>query len=129
MTTLQSEARSAYTANTVATASPATLLVMLVERLVLDAERGLRCQLAGDGIAGSTHLQHAQAIVTELQATLDVEGWTGGRELMALYVYLQKLLVRGSARRDQRATKEAVLLCRHLRDTWKQAAVLAARGR
>jgi flagellar protein FliS len=129
MTTLQSDARSAYTGNTVSTASPAALLVMLVDRLVLDVERGLRCQMAGDGVAGSQHLQHAQAIVTELQATLDVEGWTGGRELMGLYVYIQKLLVRASAQRNQRAAKEAVLLCRHLRDTWKQAAALAARGR
>lgn len=127
MTITQQDARSAYRGNSVGTATPAQLLVMLFDRLVLDAERGLRALQAGD--TGETHTQllHAQAIVTELQATLDVEGWTGGRELMSLYAYLQRRMIQANVRRDVRAGREVVHLTRHLRDTWKRAAELAAR--
>lgn len=128
MTTLQSNARSAYTGNTVATASPAKLLVMLFDRLVLDTERGLRALMAGDRAESHRQLVHAQAIVSHLQGTLDTEGWTGGHELMALYDYLQRRLVQANVRKDQRAGREVVALSRHLRDTWTRAAQLAARG-
>lgn len=129
MTTLHAEARSAYQGNTVATASPAKLLVMLFDRLVLDTERGLRALAAGDNIEAHNQLTHAQAIVTHLRASLDPEGWRGGPELMALYGYLQRRLVHANVRHDQRAGREVVGLSRHLRDTWKRAAELAARGR
>jgi flagellar secretion chaperone FliS len=126
MTTMHDDARSAYTSNTVGTASPAQLLVMLYDRLVLDVERALRAQMKDDAAGASTQLLHAQAIITELQVSLEVEGWKGGRELMALYGYLQRRLIQANVRRDQRATKEVLVHCRSLRDTWKRAALLAA---
>ena len=128
MSTMHSDARSAYQSNSVATASPARLLVMLFDRLVLDVERGVRAQMASDWQEANNQLQHAQAIVTHLQSTLDPEGWTGGPELMALYGYVQRRLIQANVRRDQRAGRECVALTRHLRDTWTRAAELAARG-
>lgn len=127
MTTMHSsDARAAYQSNSIATAAPAQLLVMLFDRLVLDVERGVRAQMASDWQEANNHLQHAQAIVTHLQSTLDTEGWTGGPELMALYAYVQRRLIQANVRRDQRAGRECVALTRHLRDTWKRAAELAA---
>lgn len=128
MTITQQDARSAYQSTTAATATPGQLLVMLMERLVLDTERGLRALMAQDSAEANTQLQHAQAIVSHLQSSLDTEGWTGGRELMALYGYLQRRLLQANVRKDQRAGREVVALSRHLRDTWKRAAELAARG-
>ena len=118
--------RSAYQTNAVATAGPAQLLVMLLDRLVLDAERGQAALAAGDGEETNRQLQHAQAIVTELQATLEVDGMPAGRELLALYDYLQRQLIRANVARDQAAAAEAVKLSRELCDTWRQAALLAA---
>jgi len=128
MTTMHNDARAAYRSNSIATATPAQLLVMLVDRLVLDVERGVRAQMTSDWQEANNQLQHAQAIITQLQSTLDTEGWTGGHELMALYVYIQQRLIQANVRRDQRAGRECVALTRHLRDTWKRAAELAARG-
>jgi len=128
MTTMQSNARAAYTQNAVGTASPATLLVMLFDRLVLDCERGLRALLGRDHAEANTQYIHAQAIVSHLQGTLDPEGWTGGPELMALYGYLQRRLIQANVSHEQRAGREVVALSRHLRDTWKRAAELVARG-
>ncbi|UMG92950.1 flagellar export chaperone FliS [Nocardioides sp. TF02-7] len=64
------DARSAYLGNAVTTASPARLLVMLVERLALDVERGLEAQQASDWTAAHRHLIHAQDVVVELATSL-----------------------------------------------------------
>jgi flagellar secretion chaperone FliS len=126
MTSMHDDVRSAYTSNSVGTASPAQLLVMLYDRLVLDVERALRAQMKSDADAANTQLLHAQAIITELQVSLDPEGWKGGPELLALYHYLQRRLIQANVRHDQRATKEVLVHCRGLRDTWKRAALIAA---
>src|SRR6478735_5111671 len=119
-------ARTAYQGNAIATASPARLLVMLFERLVLDAERGQVALLAGSREEANQQLVHAQAIVTELQSTLDVDAMPAGPELLALYDYLQRLLVKANVSQDTVAAAEAVKLSRELCDTWRQAALLAA---
>ncbi|MCL2541328.1 MAG: flagellar export chaperone FliS [Nocardioidaceae bacterium] len=126
MNTAQFAARSAYQGNSVATATPGQLLVMLFERLVLDCERGLRALIAEDHQAAHTHLVHAQAIVTELQSSLEVDGMPAGRELLSLYGYLQRRLVHANVAHDPSAGKEALLLSRQLCDTWRTAARLAA---
>ncbi|KRC59698.1 MULTISPECIES: flagellar export chaperone FliS [unclassified Nocardioides] len=119
-------AQSAYRENSVATASPARLLVMLVERLVLDGERALAAQQAGDWPAAHQHLLHAQDVVAELEASLDVDRMPAGKQLAALYQYLRGLLVEANVRRDAATTEEALGLSRQLCDTWREAAMAAA---
>jgi flagellar secretion chaperone FliS len=118
--------RSAYQSNSVATASPSRLLVMLFERLVLDAERGQAAIAAGDREEANRQLQHAQAIVTELQSTLEVDGMPAGRELMALYDYLQRRFIQANVAQDAVAAAECVRLSTDLCDTWREAALRAA---
>ncbi|AIY16336.1 flagellar export chaperone FliS [Pimelobacter simplex] len=119
-------AQSAYRDNAVATASPARLLVMLVERLVLDVERGLAAQRAEDWPQAHHHLMHAQDVVVELESSLDVSAMTGGRELAALYEYLRTRLVVANVRRRTATTEEALGLARQLCETWREAAMTAA---
>jgi flagellar protein FliS len=125
MTLQQTRARAAYAGNSVTTASPARLLVMLLERLVLDVERAQHAQDAGDHEAAHHQLVHAQAIVQELSTSLDTDGMPAGQELMALYDYLHRRLVEANVRRDPTATEEALHLSRGLCETWTQAALLA----
>lgn len=120
------DARAAYQAATLTTASPARLLVMLLERLVLDAERGRAALAAGDHEERNRQLQHAQAIVTELASTLDADLMPAGREMLALYDYLQRQLVAANVERDAAAADEALRIARELCQTWRQAAILAA---
>jgi flagellar protein FliS len=122
----QQSARTAYQGNAVATASPARLLVMLFERLVLDVERGQAALLAGRREEMNQQFVHAQAIVTELQSTLDVDAMPGGREMLALYDYVQRQLIKANVSGDQAAAADAVRFSRELCDTWRQAALLAA---
>jgi flagellar protein FliS len=126
MTTTQLNARTAYQGNSVATATPSQLLVMLFERLVLDCERGLRALVAQDRETAHAQLVHAQAIVTELQSSLDVDGMPAGRELLALYGYLQRRLIQANVGQQPAAAKEALVVARDLCETWRAAARLAA---
>jgi len=129
MSTAQFAARSAYQGNSVTTASPERLLLMLFDRLVLDCERGLRALIADDRQTAHNQLVHAQAIVTELQSSLEVDGMPAGRELMALYGYLQRRLIEANVEHNPSPAKEALLLSRQLCDTWRTAAALAAQER
>ncbi len=122
------DARSAYLANTVATASPARLLVMLYDRLVLDVQRGLAAQRAGDHAAARPNLLHAQDIVTELRSTLHTQGWQGGPGLAALYDWLFAELVRANTSRDSQLTVGCLAVVTQLADAWRQAALANQRA-
>ena len=60
---MMNNARAVYMDASVATASPARLLVMLFDRLVLDVQRGLEAQRSGDFEQTHQQLTHAQDIV------------------------------------------------------------------
>lgn len=119
-------ARNPYLESTVQTASPARLLVMLFDRLVLDCRRALAAQHADDHAAAHTQLIHAQDIVTELYATLKVDAWEGGPRLAALYGHLQVSLVEANIRRDAALTAHCVELVEGLAETWREAVLICA---
>jgi len=122
----QPNVRSAYVSSAIETASPAKLLLMLLDRLVLDVERAGRAQASSEWQQAGHQFVHAQAIVTELMGSLQVDGWTGGRELMSLYIYLSRRLVQANVKRDSRAAKECLWLAQNITQMWKQAAKIAA---
>ena len=110
----------------VATASPARLLVMLYERLVLDVRKALAAQQKADHAEAHTQLVHAQDIVLELRASLDVEAWEGGPGLASIYDFLHLQLVRANINRDAGATEGCLKLVEDLCATWREAALAAS---
>jgi len=123
---MMTNARAAYMDASIATASPARLLVMLYERLVLDVQRGLEAHQRQDLEAMHTQLTHAQDIVMELHASLRVEGFRGGKELAALYGFLHRQLVNANIRKDAEITADCLRIVTDLCDTWRQAALESA---
>ncbi|MDT0200814.1 flagellar export chaperone FliS [Nocardioides sp. AE5] len=119
-------ARNAYLASSVTTASPARLLVMLLERLVLDIERGLEAQQSGDHQAAHNQLIHAQDIVVELSTSLRPDVWDGAANMAALYDFLGRQLTQANIRRDPATTASSLELARQICDTWREAALVAA---
>ena len=119
-------ARNAYVDNSVSTASPERLLVMLCDRLVLDVQRGVAALEAG--LTGEAHSQlvHAQEVVTHLRATLRVEGWDGGPGLASLYDWLHAQLVQANLKKDPTITEGCLSMVTDLADTWRAAALQAA---
>ena len=119
-------ARNAYVDNAVATASPARLLVMLVDRLVLDVQRGLDAQRAGQVQEAHNQLVHAQEILVHLRGTLKVEAWDGGPGLASLYDWLHAQLVQANLKKDPAITEGCLSMVTDLADTWRAAALQAA---
>lgn len=123
---MYADARNAYLNSSVTTASPARLLVMLCDRLVLDVQRAAEAQAAGDHGTAHHNLIHAQDIVAELTNSLRVDAWEGAASLQALYHHLHAQLVKANVDRDQVTTQHCLNLVTELRDTWREAAQAAA---
>jgi flagellar protein FliS len=119
-------ARTAYLGGMVTTASPARLLVMLFERLLLDIERAADLQDAQDFPAASQQLMHAQEIVLELQSSLRLDVWDGAQNLSAIYGFVHSELVKANVRRDVTVTRSCLTLVRPLAEAWREAALAAA---
>jgi flagellar protein FliS len=118
--------RNRFLDDAVATASPARLLTMLYDRLVLDLHRAEAAQVAGDREAAHRDLVHAQSIVAELSSTLDVDAWDGAPRLLSLYGFLLRELVRANISGDAAVTASCRALVEPLRDAWHEASRAAA---
>lgn len=125
MTNLSPAMRERYLADSIATASPAKLLLMLFDRLVMDLSRGEQALQAGDRPEANTHLKHAQDIVTELHVSLNLDAWDGAAGLAALYSFIQTELISANVRGDAAKVTAIRDLVEPLRDTWRQAALAA----
>ena len=119
-------AKNAYVDNSITTASPARLLVMLCDRLVLDVQRGLDAQRAKDLPESHNQLVHAQEIVIHLRSTLHVEAWDGGPGLASLYDWLHNELIRANVTKDPALTEGCLSIVTDLAETWKAAAIQSA---
>ena len=116
-------ARSRYSSDNLATASPARLLVMLYDRLVRDLVTAEQATRAGEFATTTSELVHAQAIVLELRTSLDLDVWDGAAGLAALYTYLYGELVTASVRKDADKIAACRRIVEPLRDAWRQAAL------
>ncbi|MGL3805139.1 flagellar export chaperone FliS [Paeniglutamicibacter sp. R2-26] len=105
-------------------ASPARLLTMLFDRLVLDLNRAEAAQQSQDWIAASDNLVHAQDIIAELASSLDMEAWDGAQGLQSLYAFATETLVNANIRRDPSLTRQAISLLEPLRQAWHEAAAV-----
>jgi flagellar protein FliS len=114
--------RDTYLASSVATASPAQLLVMLYDRLALDLQRAATALEAGTPADAHAPLLHAQDIVLELRATLRTDAWDGAAALASLYDFLFRELVGANVRKDLEATRACLTIIEDLRTTWREAA-------
>lgn len=119
--------RARYAADAVGTASPARLLTMLYDRLVRDLNLAEAAIAAGDLQATHNELVHAQTIILELHASLDVDAWEGGPGLARLYTFLHAELVAANVAKDADRVAACRELVEPLRDAWHQAAAEAAR--
>ena len=116
-------ARARYASDSTDTASPARLLIMLYDRLVSDlasAEAGLE---RGDIAATGEKIGHAQEILLELAATLDIVAWPEGEPLRRLYLWMVSELWTARLRKQPEKVAECRQLIEPLRDAWRTAAI------
>lgn len=126
MTTQNPAMRERYLADNVTTASPAKLLVMLYDRLVLDLTRAEQALIAKDRGEASRHLLHAQEIVLELRTSLDIAAWEGAPGLAELYGFILTELIGANVNADGARVASCRTLVEPLRDAWREAAFMLA---
>jgi flagellar protein FliS len=114
--------RARYLTDTVSTASPARLLVMLYDRLLLDLSHGEAALRTGDRETASDRLIHAQEILLELRGSLDVTGWVGAPRLAQLYSFLLTQLIQANVRREPDRVASCRDLVQPLAEAWREAA-------
>jgi flagellar protein FliS len=113
-----------YLGDALATATPAALVVMLYDRLVLDLQRAEQAQKEGDRETAHVNLIHAQDIVHELQNSLDVDAWEGAQGLMSLYTWLLQELAVANVSCDAARTEQCrTVTVEPLAEAWRQAAL------
>jgi flagellar secretion chaperone FliS len=118
--------RARYLADSVNTASPARLLVMLYERLVLDLSQAEAALTAADRTTASDRILHAQEIVLELRTTLDESVWEGAAGLAQIYGFVLNELIQANINADGAQVASCRGLLEPLLDAWRQAALSSA---
>ncbi len=124
----QAAARSRYATNSVQTASPATLLTMLYDRLCRDLVTAETALVGGDLARASSELVHAQQIVMELNTSLDRTAWDGAAALGDLYTWIHSELVSANLKKDPTRVVACRELVEPLRDAWVAAALQVVRS-
>lgn len=128
MTVQQTRALNAYQREAILSASPAKLLTMLYDRLLLDLARAESAQLAEHWDIARENLLHAQDIVAELAGSLRIEAWDGADNLLGIYNYAGTALMNANLYRNVALTRECITLLEPLRQSWHEAAAMPPAG-
>ncbi|MBO3740642.1 flagellar export chaperone FliS [Actinoplanes flavus] len=121
-----SNLRDRYLQDSINTASPAKLLMMLYDRLVLDLMQGEEALRGGDRESANNRIGHAQEIVMELHASLKLDAWDGAPGLANLYSFMLTELIGANVKQDADRVAGCRKLVEPLRDAWREAALAPA---
>jgi flagellar protein FliS len=111
---------NAYRENSIMTASPEQLVVMLYDgagRFLRQAEGSM---LEGSWLKASEKLSRAEAIIDELLATLDMDAGEVADRLQSIYVFCKTRLIEARIERDAVRVDQVARLLGELREAWSQ---------
>lgn len=117
------DVKARYASDDTATASPARLLTMLYDRLVVDLTSAEAAMLIKDYQAIGYRIGHAQEILLELHNTLDTSVWPQGEALAQLYLWMITQLSEARLKLDHVLVGQVRKLVEPLRQAWHTAAV------
>lgn len=117
---------SVYRKTQVSTASPIQLVVQLYEGAVRFTQQGIQAIEARDTLGAHDALLRSQAIIVELQATLNPDAGEVARTLELVYRGIYSRLVRANVEKSAAPAREALGFLRELLDGWRQVEATAA---
>lgn len=120
--------RDRYLQDSINTASPGKLLLMLYDRLVLDLMQAEEALNTDQREQAHNKITHAQEIVMELHSSLDVDAWSGAPAMANLYTFLLTELIGANVGKDVARVISCRVLVEPLRDAWREAAAAAVAG-
>jgi flagellar secretion chaperone FliS len=110
----------AYQNNSVTTASPGELTLMLYNGSLKFINIAKKAIEEKNVEVKNTNIQKAQAIVQEMMVTLNMD-IPISNELLPLYDYINRRLMEANIKNDIAILEEAEGMLTEFRDTWKQA--------
>jgi flagellar protein FliS len=119
-------AQARYAGDATATVSPARLLTMLYDRLVVDLSTAEDAMRRGDIETTGQRIGHAQEILLELHSTLDLDVWPAGEGLARLYVWIVGELMQARLTASPQRVADCRGLLEPLRDAWHAASAETA---
>lgn len=121
---------SKYLTQEVMTASPAKLVSMLYDKVVLSLKEAIAAIESGDIESRWRANARAMEIVTHMWSTLDVEkGGEIARNLESLFSFMLIRLPEIDIRNDPEPAREVIGLIEPLRDAWRELARRDGGGR
>lgn len=113
----------AYKQQSILTATPGQLVVMLYDGCLRFLNQAAYAMRGGDVAESDARLTRAEAIIEELHATLDMEkGGVVASRLQGIYVFCSKHLLEARLNREPENIEKVSELLSELRDAWAQIA-------
>lgn len=116
-----------YIENSVYTASPAELTLMLYNGLVKFIMQGQAAIQNNKLEKSHESIVKAQAILQEFQASLD-HNYEVAEYLNLMYDYMHRRLIEANIKKDSEILEEVLGYAKELRDTWEKAMKLSKNG-
>ena len=115
-------AQQAYTESSVLTAPPEKLVVMLYDGAIRFLNVGAVAMRGGDFVQARERVRRAEAIIDELNYSLDMTQGEVAVRLRSIYIFSKKHLLQANLQRDPEALDTVVKLLGELREAWESIA-------
>lgn len=115
----RANAAKLYQQNSIKTASPAKLTLMLYDGAVKFCNIGLEALEEKDIVKAHKNIMKAEKIIMQLRSSLDMK-YPVAEEFEKVYDYIYRRLVEANLKKDPEILKEATKHIKTMRDTWKE---------
>lgn len=109
----------AYKNNTIQTASPAELTLMLYDGAIKFCNIALGALENNDIQKANNNIIKAENIIVEFRSTLDFK-YPVAQDFDRVYDWIYRRLVEANIKKDSAVLEDALRLIREMRDTWKE---------
>ena len=117
--------RQAYARSSVLTASPGQLVVMLYDGAIRFLRQSAEHMRNGDRERARERMRRAEAVIDELNWTLDMSYGEVAQRLRAIYLFSKRQLVRANLQSDPRPIDGVARMLAELREAFAQVAARA----
>lgn len=115
----QTSAHNIYKQNSITTASPGELTLMLYNGCLKFLHKAKEAIVEKNIVEKNKNLQKAQAIINEFMLTLNMDIEVS-KNMLALYEYMNRRLIEANVKSDIAIIEEVEGLVTEFRDTWKE---------
>ena len=112
--------RQAYAESSVLTASPGQLVVMLYDGAIRFLRQSAEHMRAGDRERARERMRRAEAVIDELNGTLDMTYGDIAERLRAIYLFSKRRLIRANLDFDPAKVDGVARMLAELRDAFAQ---------